>query len=686
MSPPPADAEEIPNQGDMAAVPTSDTLARDLAQLPVAGIMKTSTTDGSVSSKVSASEDVEPLPCEPWSGRYREAPEAFASLLEVPSAKEAREPTLKHKVIVLPPSRRNALRSPSPENNSPLVRLTRLRSPEISPRLLRPMPLFAQTAPTRRSVGTRNHGTLSELGILHPRTGSPVRYEAPGVAYPRTSSRLGSDTRSDRLGGRTPVTPTVPALCPSRIPSSWMNNKPSVTPLSGPGPGTGRPSRHSVGSCAGRPRSATPPFGRSCSQDRQRRGSENRQPLNSNRSASKGLKKSRGARAQSPEETAEPMTVLRRVEFTTDEAGRTDLMHAARDGDLVRASTLLCAGLPVDATDSCKCTALMYATTYGHVALARLLIEQGANVNALSHDRWTPLIAAVYNGHLPVAKYLLSKGANIECADDRGWTALMHVAFNGKIDILQCLLEHHADTERKDNEGRTALVYAAFSGHLQSVRLLLAATKRSDGADGPCSLALMFAADKGHMEVARTILDATFVSVRARASALELANLHGHHEVALHSVEFQNWNCIWNADMQRSARAWLADDQRMVKGKSSSMTDGLRETHLTSESPPADGSALSSNMLQNVKGHQVSQIQNISCLCAHSSRVCYFAEAAMPPVPNDSEDTLLQAYTALKNAVALDSSLQQKGMAMGDTRQASSALAMTAHAPSNQVE
>jgi len=497
--------------GDMAAVPTSDTL-------------------------VGASEDVEPLPCEPWSGRYREAPEAFASLLDAPSAKlDAREPTPKHKVIVLPPSRRNALRSPSPENNSPLLRLTRLRSPEISPRLLRPMPLFAQTAPTRRSVGTRNHGTLSELGILHPRTGSPVRYEAPGVAYPRTSSRLGSDTRSDRLGGRTPVTPTVPALCPSRIPSSWMN-KPSVTPLSGPaGPAApGRPSRHSVGSCVGRPRSATPPFGRSSSQDRQRRGSENRQPLNSNRSASKGLKKSRGGRAQSPDlEAAEPMAVpVRRVEFTTDEAGRTDLMHAARDGDLVRSSTLICAGLPVDATDSCKCTALMYATTYGHVALARLLIEHGANVNALSHDRWTPLIAAVYNGHLPVAKYLLSKGANIECADDRGWTALMHVAFNGKVDILQCLLEHHADTERKDNEGRTALVYAAFSGHLQSVKLLLAATKRLDGADGACSLALMFAADKGHMEVARTIMDATFVSVRARASALELATLHGHHEVA----------------------------------------------------------------------------------------------------------------------------------------------------------
>ncbi|CAE7908315.1 ANKRD50 [Symbiodinium necroappetens] len=513
--------------GDMAAVPTSDTLARDLAQL--AGIMKTSTTDGSVVSKVSASEDVEPLPCEPWSGRYREAPEAFASLLEVPSAKEAREPTLKHKVIVLPPSRRNALRSPSPENNSPLVRLTRLRSPEISPRLLRPMPLFAQTAALCVTKPRALH--ILERGLDWEATREVTDLEA---ALPET-----------------PICHT--SLCPILQP---------------------------------------------------------------------GLKKSRGARAQSPDEAAEPMAVLRRVEFTTDEAGRTDLMHAARDGDLVRASTLLCAGLPVDATDSCKCTALMYATTYGHVALARLLIEQGANVNALSHDRWTPLIAAVYNGHLPVAKYLLSKGANIECADDRGWTALMHVGFNGKVDILQCLLEHHADTERKDNEGRTALVYAAFSGHLQSVKLLLAATKRSDGADGPCSLALMFAADKGHMDVARTILDTTFVSVRARASALELANLHGHHEVALHSVDFQNWNWMQNHD----DNLWVSSAR-----------------------------------------HQVSQIQNISCLCAHSSRVCYFAEAPMPPVPNNSEDTLLQAYTALKNAVALDSSLQKEA-GSGNTR------------------
>ena len=481
-----------------------------------------------------ASEDA----CPPWSGRYKQAPDAFASLVtDEPSTKqlEPREPIPKHKVIVLPPSRRAPLRSPSPENNSPLVRLTKLRSPEISPRLLRPTPLFAQTAPARRSLGGRNQGCLTELGILHPRTGSPVRYEAPGVAYPRTSSRLGSDIRNDRFGGRTPVTPTVPS-CPNRIPSSWVSKTSMpVAPITG----QGRASRHSVGSCTvgSRPRSATPPFGRSASQGR--RGAENRQPLN--RCPSKtGAKKVRG-RGHSPE-PAEPTELLEPLgdppkEFATDEAGRTELMHAARDGDLARAVALLHFGMPVDAADSCKCTALMYAATYGHVAMTRCLVEHAANVNALSHDRWTPLIAAVYNGHFSVAKYLLSKAAIVECADDRGWTALMHVAFNGKVDILQCLLEHRADITRKDKEGRTALVYAAFSGHLESVKLLLAASNQGNKCldDGPYSMALLFAADKGHMEVVRTLLDATFISVRARASALELANFHGHHEVVRRS-------------------------------------------------------------------------------------------------------------------------------------------------------
>lgn len=48
-----------------------------------------------------------------------------------------------------------------------------------------------------------------------------------------------------------------------------------------------------------------------------------------------------------------------------DEAGRTQLMHAARKGDLKEVAALLQGGCFVDEIDSCKCTALMYAATYG---------------------------------------------------------------------------------------------------------------------------------------------------------------------------------------------------------------------------------------------------------------------------------------------------------------------------------
>mmetsp|Transcript_39996 Transcript_39996/g.74557 ORF Transcript_39996/g.74557 Transcript_39996/m.74557 type:complete len:534 (-) Transcript_39996:116-1717(-) len=483
-------------RGDVAAIPTSDTL-----------------------SQVGTREEMSPMTQDAWRERTPDPP-LSAKLLE---PRETRDPPVaKHKVVVLPPSRRT-LRSPSPENNSPLVRLTRLRSPEISPRLLRPMPLFAQSS-SRTLLGARTC-QLSEHGR---RTGSPVRCEAGYVS--RTGSRSG-DLREPR-GGRTPVTPTVPA-CPNRIPSSWAKTFAPVAPLTQSR--QARPSRHSVGSgLCGLPRSATPPAPcRSSSQGRL--GAENRQPLNRGTSKA-GPQRKRGSGIHSPPKV--------RKQVETDEVGRTELMHAAREGDLERAEALLCAGLPVDSADSCKCTALMYATTYGHVPVARCLIEHAANVNAQSHDRWTPLIAAVYNGHLLTAKYLLTMGANIECADERGWTALMHVAFNGKIDILQCLIDNRADVEQKDKEGRTALVYAAFGGHLPSVRLLLAASHfaakgRRDGTpDGPATMALMFAADKGHADIVRALLDASLTSRQSRASALELAQFHGHHEVA--NLLYQN--------------------------------------------------------------------------------------------------------------------------------------------------
>eukprot|EP00931_Biecheleriopsis_adriatica_P117654 TRINITY_DN93154_c0_g1_i1.p1 TRINITY_DN93154_c0_g1~~TRINITY_DN93154_c0_g1_i1.p1 ORF type:complete len:736 (+),score=114.18 TRINITY_DN93154_c0_g1_i1:34-2208(+) len=233
----------------------------------------------------------------------------------------------------------------------------------------------------------------------------------------------------------------------------------------------------------------------------------------------------------------------------TDDAGRTPLMHAAREGNVAKTEQLLCSGFLVDATDACRCTALMYAATYGHVEVARLLVEHYANVDAHSQDRWTPLIAAAYNGHLTMAQFLLSRGADIESADERGWTSLMHVAFNGNTQTLGCLLDNHAKVDAEDSEGRSALVYAAFNGHLENVRCLL---ERSDKVrrpshpgrngrdDGPSGLALLFAANHGHVEVVRLLLEAAAPSGQTQRAAMKLAHDHGHDSVV--DLLMRRWN------------------------------------------------------------------------------------------------------------------------------------------------
>jgi len=220
---------------------------------------------------------------------------------------------------------------------------------------------------------------------------------------------------------------------------------------------------------------------------------------------------------------------------STDEAGRTALMHAAGEGDAQALRRQLSRGAAVDATDECRCTALMYAATYGHLEAVRCLAEHGAAVEATSKDGWTPLITAAYNGHLEVVRHLLTRGACIEAADERGWTSLMHVAFNGDNETLRCLLQHNASVDTLDSDGRTALVYAAFNGHLDNVRCLLErGAKESKGGpmlEGARDTALLFASIHGHVEVVRLLLEVATATPETRHAALKLAADHGHHGV-----------------------------------------------------------------------------------------------------------------------------------------------------------
>jgi len=218
-----------------------------------------------------------------------------------------------------------------------------------------------------------------------------------------------------------------------------------------------------------------------------------------------------------------------------DEAGRTPLMHAAREGNVAALQHQIASGTAVDAIDECRCTALMYAATYGHVEAVLFLVEQGAAVEATSQDGWTPLITAAYSGHVNVVRCLLANGANIEAADERGWTSLMHVAFSGDSESLQCLLEHRANIGVLDSDGRSALAYAALNGHTENVRCLLQDGDRSptgtEGAawsDGQRDMALLFAAIHGRAEVVRLLLGGTSTAPETRRAALKLAADHGH--------------------------------------------------------------------------------------------------------------------------------------------------------------
>ncbi|CAK9061051.1 unnamed protein product [Durusdinium trenchii] len=393
-----------------------------------------------------------------------------------------------HKVVI-PPQRRakDHNRSPSREM-SPILRTRRSQIPS---RLLSPIAL---SMPSRASLGAQNRAAP-----LAARTISPPR-ESPQKIPSRFEAK---DSRA-----RTPPVPDVRDVRDARSPTRMVMRMWS------------RPSRHSIGSCT--TPYATPPVpSRSASQGRLERPEKRERTV---KVAVTGRSSQTGPMTQSHPGTDK------------DDAGRTQLMHAVRAGDLQRVTSLLRAGCWVDDTDSCKCTALMYAATSGHVAIAHCLVEHAANVNAQSHDKWTPLIAAAYNGHVSMADFLVSRGADVEYADERGWTALMHVAFNGRQDIVRCLLQYGARVEREDKEGRTALVYAAFGGHLEIVKCFLAYGRLQSGkwhlgGDGAAQLAMMFAADKGHAHVVQAFLDASLASAPTKRSALELANANGHHQV-----------------------------------------------------------------------------------------------------------------------------------------------------------
>lgn len=105
--------------------------------------------------------------------------------------------------------------------------------------------------------------------------------------------------------------------------------------------------------------------------------------------------------------------------------GNTELIQAARDGEIDRVRRLLAASVKIDAANHVGNTALTEAAYNRRTEIVRLLLEAGANKDAANHDGETALILAVCNdGQTEIVQLLLAAGANKDAVrflfDSRG--------------------------------------------------------------------------------------------------------------------------------------------------------------------------------------------------------------------------------------------------------------------------
>lgn len=182
-----------------------------------------------------------------------------------------------------------------------------------------------------------------------------------------------------------------------------------------------------------------------------------------------------------------------------EEQGGSELIEAAKKGDLEKLRALLDKGAPINARTKDGVTPLIIATSKGHRGVVALLLEQGADVtpvdplgrtaliyaalqgredlvklfidhnvdlNAEAKYRQRPISEAAKNGHLGVVRLLLDNGANPN-------DAIMMAAIFGRAEIVELLLSRGADVNKREELCGSPLVMAASGGHVEVVRLLL---------------------------------------------------------------------------------------------------------------------------------------------------------------------------------------------------------------------
>ena len=159
---------------------------------------------------------------------------------------------------------------------------------------------------------------------------------------------------------------------------------------------------------------------------------------------------------------------------STDSAGMSALLWAARKGDNVAVELLLKANADPNMTDGVRSTAFLEAAKSGSVACAKLLLAANANVRHGDASGKTTLhYAAEYAKSKDMILLLVAAGATINKPTDIGGSPLFFTCFYDNIIAATTLLDLGADTEFQDPDGDTPLCEALFRRADRVTKLLL---------------------------------------------------------------------------------------------------------------------------------------------------------------------------------------------------------------------
>jgi len=212
----------------------------------------------------------------------------------------------------------------------------------------------------------------------------------------------------------------------------------------------------------------------------------------------------------SPLKPPPPYLVPEKPKLTTRKAGNSDLIKAAKLGNVDEVRELLGNdGIDINTQDEDGNTPLHLAIQDKHQEVIKVLLKnQKANVGCFNKAGYAPIHSAVYSNDVEIVDVLLKHEADVDRRDKRNKMAPIILASRkGYKKIVETLIDKSATIEAEDIDGYTALHVSSLEGHDEVVRLLLEEGAKPDAKTNTRSTALHLAASWNKVKVVQILLE-----------------------------------------------------------------------------------------------------------------------------------------------------------------------------------